>query len=205
MDQPVPERISLSEFLDWENQQSERYEWFDGSVVQLAGVSDDHSAISSNLNRIIGSKLREGPCFVRGSDRKLVPHDKRGTALGSFYADIFVSCSSEDRKGSAAHLPTVVIEILSDHGNGEFTTKRDAYMGSAKCQEYVIVDSTRQNAFRYSWTGDRKLSIAEYYRGPLLLTSLDLILTFEDIYARTNVPFALHPIRPDDEQTIISE
>jgi hypothetical protein len=33
MDGLIPERISLSDFLNWENQQSERYEWLDGAVV----------------------------------------------------------------------------------------------------------------------------------------------------------------------------
>ncbi len=69
----------------------------------------------------------------------------RGSALGSFYADLFVSCFPDDRKGNAAHFPTLVIEILFEHENGEFTKKRDAYMGSAQIREYVIIDSTRRD------------------------------------------------------------
>jgi Uma2 family endonuclease len=110
-----------------------------------------------------------------------------------------VSCSPGDRKGGAAHLPTLVIEILSEHENGEFTRKRDAYMGSAKIRDYVIVDSTRQYAIRYFWQQGEFLN-SEYYRGPLPLESLGITLAFSDIYAGANVLFVLHPIRPDGPQ-----
>lgn len=197
MDQPLPGAISLSEFMDWEARQSERYEWVDGVVVPIAGVSDDHAAISANLTAIIRPTLgADGPCFLRGSDRKLVPHNDRGIALGSFYADLFASCYPDDRKGNAAHLPTLVIEILSEHENGQFTKKRDVYMGSAQIHEYVIIDSTRQYAIRYEWR-DRNFIVSEYYRGPLPLDSLNVILEFRDIYAGTTAPFVIHPIRAD--------
>jgi Uma2 family endonuclease len=200
MQRPLPESISLSDFVEWESRQSERYEWVDGVVIPVAGVSDEHAAVSANLTAIIRPTLgADGPCFLRGSDRKLVPHGERGEALGSFYADLFVSCSAGDRKGGAAHFPTLVIEILSE--NGEFTKKRDAYMASAKIREYVIIDSTRQYAIRYFWhNGD--FSSSEYYRGPLPLESLGLALTFADIYAGANVPFVLHPVRPDGPQLV---
>jgi Uma2 family endonuclease len=201
VERPVPEAISLSDFLAWEGQQAERFEWIDGTVVHLDGVSDDHAAINANLTRLIREKLDAGPCFVRGSDRELVPFDENDIALGSFYGDLFVSCSAEDRKGAAAHFPCVVIEILSDHVGGEFTKKRDAYMRSAKIVEYIIIDSTRQYAVRYWWTADRRLAAQDFYRGPLPLSSLDMNITFSQIYAGTSVPFVVHPVH-DDSQTM---
>lgn len=199
MEQPVPEVITLSDFLAWESQQSERFEWIDGTVVHLDGVSDEHSAINANLTRLIREKLDASPCFVRGTDRKLVPFDANNIALGSFYSDLFVSCSAEDRKGPAAHFPSVVIEILSDHVGGEFTTKRDAYMRSAKIVEYIIIDSTRQYAVRYWWTSDRRLAAQDFYRGPLPLSSLDMSIAFTEIYAGTNVPFVVLPVHEDSQ------
>ena len=201
MDQPFPEQINLTDFLIWEQSQQARYEWVDGTIVQIGGVSDEHSAINANLTAIIRPALANGPCFVRGSDRKLVPKDLHGNALGSFYSDVFVSCTPDDRKGRAAHYPVLVVEILSDHGGGEFTKKRDAYMASARIKEYVIVDSTRQYAICYAWTDDRRFTVREYYRGPLVLRSLDMSLTFSDIYAGTSVPFVLHPVHADDESS----
>jgi Uma2 family endonuclease len=41
MNQPRPENISLAEFLVWEQQQADRYEWIDGTIVRCAGGSDE--------------------------------------------------------------------------------------------------------------------------------------------------------------------
>jgi Uma2 family endonuclease len=185
MEQPLPEAISLNDFLIWESRQSE--------------VSDEHAAINANLVRLIREKLDASPCFVRGTDRKLVPFDTNNVALGSFYSDLFVSCSAQDRKGPAAHFPTLVIEILSEHVGDEFTKKRDAYMQSAQIVEYVIIDSTRQYAIRYWWTADRRLAAQDFYRGPLPLSSIDLRVPFDLIYAGTAVPFIVHPVHADDQ------
>jgi Uma2 family endonuclease len=202
MDQPIPQTINLQDFLAWESQQEKRYEWIDGIVVPMAGVSDDHSAISTNLTAILRPHIpAAGPCFLRGSDRQLVPWDANRNPLGSFYADLFVSCSPDDRKGPAAHYPTLVIEILSEHSGGEFTKKRDAYMGSARIHEYLIIDSLRQYAIQYIWR-ERQFLVREYYLGPIAFESLSLLIPFQEIYASTNVPFVLHPIHPDNEQII---
>jgi hypothetical protein len=62
MDQPLPESISLSDFLEWEARQSDRYEWVDGVVIPVSGVSDEHAAISANLTAIIRPTLgADGP------------------------------------------------------------------------------------------------------------------------------------------------
>jgi Uma2 family endonuclease len=203
MNQPQPENISLADFLTWEQLQTDRYEWADGTVTRCAGGSFEHATIISNLNATFHAATGSGPCFVQGSDRKLVPRDVDGNDLGSLYADLFVSCAPEDRRGDAAHFPTLVIEVLSPHVGAEFTRKKEAYLGSARLMDYYIIDSTRRYVFRYAWqptANGRRLVTAEYRRGPVPVTTLGLAVTFDQIYAGTNVPAILHPIRSDDEE-----
>lgn len=206
MQQPQPGQISLSDFLQWEQKQADRYEWIDGVVTRCAGGTDEHAAIIANLTAYLHGAVGSGPCFVRGADRKLIPRNEDGIDLGSFYADLFVSCAPEDRRGAAAHFPTVVIEVLSSHVGAEFTRKRDAYLGSARLADYLIVDSTRRAVVRYAWApkaDGRQLITAEYRRGPVPIPSLGLTLSFEDIYAGIVVPAILHPIQSDEEDTPI--
>ena len=146
-----------------------------------------------------------GPCFVRGSDRKVVPRDAHGRDLGSFYADLFISCAPEDRRGGAARFPTIVFEILSQHGGSEFTRKKEAYLRSARLTDYYIVDSTRRYVFRYSRSEDRgRIFAAEYHRGPVPVPVLGLAISFEQLYAGTLVPAILYPIGRDEEQDEIT-
>lgn len=202
MNQPAPENISLADFLLWEQQQADRYEWIDGMIVHCAGGSDEHAAIISNLNAAFHAAVGTGPCFARGSDRKVVPRDAEGNDLGSFYADLFVSCAPEDRRGDGAHFPTIVIEVLSRRIGEEFTRKKRAYLASAKLVDYLIVDSTSRYTYRFSWKIEndrRRLITCEQRRGPLYVTALGLAISFDQIYAGTNVPAILHRIPVDDE------
>jgi Uma2 family endonuclease len=199
MQQPLPNEISLEVFLIWEQQQDDRYEWIDGTVVPFAGGSDDNGAIITNITVFLGSAVAGGPCFVRGSDRSLVPQDAHGRNLGSFHSDLFVSCAAEDRIGSTAHFPTVVIEVLSPHGSGEFTTKKRAYLASRDIKEYLIIESTERFVTHFVWTSDRRLAMIEYDCGPVHIRSLGLVLALQQIYADTKTQTILRPISSQDQ------
>ncbi len=202
MDIPHPERISLVDFLIWEQQQSERHEWIDGTIVPYAGVSYEHSTISQNVGTLFDAAVGDGPCTVHRSDRQLVPRDSLNNDPASFYADVFVSCAPEDRTGSCAHFPTVVVEVLSDHVGKEFTCKMRAYTQSAKIADYLIIESTARFVHRYSWktvNGFRRLMVCHQRRGPVVVPSLGISLTFEQIYAKTIVPVILHPVGGKDQ------
>lgn len=199
MHEPLPPKISLADFLVWEQQQAQRHEWIDGTIVPCAGVTSDHSVITSNLNALFHAAVADTPCFVQTESRQLVPRNKSNRDLGSFYADVFVSCAPEDRAGSAAHFPTVIVEVLSEHVGEEFTRKKRAYLWSAQLADYIIIDSRNQYTYRFSWKTDtaskgRRLITCEQLRGPLAVPSLGLIIPFEQIYAKTGVPRILHSI-----------
>jgi Uma2 family endonuclease len=205
MNQPYPENISLVDFLTWEQQQTDRFEWIDGIVVPYAGGSAQHSTIIANMTAIFHAATSDnGPCFVQTSDRRLIPRNVNGQDLGSFYADLFVTCAAEDLDGDAAHFPTLVIEVLSPHIGDEFTRKKTAYLGSGRLIEYIIIDSTRRYVERFAWksdtSGHRRLVTADYQRGPVPVPTFGLSIAFDQIYAKTKVPAILHPILPDDEE-----
>ncbi len=207
MDKPQPDHISLTDFLTWEQQQTERHEWIDGSIVLFAGVSYEHSMISQNLGTLFDAAVGDGPCTVHRSDRQLVPRDNLNNDLGSFYADVFVSCGPEDRTGSSAHFPSVVVEVLSDHIGNEFTSKMRAYTQLAKIADYLIIESSTQFIHRYSWktdtNGKRRLMVCQQRRGPVAVPFLGLTLSFEQIYAKTSVPVILHRVADEEETEIV--
>jgi Uma2 family endonuclease len=206
MNKPQPEQISLAEFLLWEQGQTERHEWIDGAIVPYAGVSYEHSTISSNVTALFHAAIGDGPCTVHTSDRQLVPRDSSNNDLGSFYADVFVTCAPEDRTGSSAHFPSVVVEVLSEHIGREFTSKMRAYTESAKISDYLIIESATQFIHRYGWEtkdGIRRLTLSQQRRGPVLVHFLGLTMTFDQIYAKTNVPALLQVGGISDDETQI--
>ena len=205
MNQPQPENISLEAFLAWEQLQADRYEWIDGTVIRCAGGSDEHAAIAANLIAAFHAAAGAGPCFVRGSDRKLVPRDAHGRDLGSFYADLFISCAPEDRRGGAAHVPTIVVEILSQARRFRIYAQKGSLFALRSFNgllHHRLYAPLRVSLFALGTAGKiaGASSRREYHRGPVPVPALGLRIAFEQLYAGTLVPAILYPIGVDEEQ-----
>lgn len=187
MHQPKPDKISLADFLEWEERQDERYEWDDGNVVVCRGGSHDHATIITNMTILLGNALsEEGPCFVQvGSERRLVPRDAQGADLGSGYCDVLVSCSPDDQTENDVHYPSIVIEVLSPKAGNEFTSKKRAYLGSRDIKEYFIIESEHRSIHHFYWTTNRRLVSLEYTQGSITIRSLNLKISFDQIYRGT--------------------
>ena len=71
MNVALRQRMTLEEFLAWEEQQELRYE-FDGfQPVAMTGGTAAHDSISLNLAASLVVRLRGKPCRPRGSNLKV--------------------------------------------------------------------------------------------------------------------------------------
>ena len=74
----------VDEFLAWEIQQPERYEFVAGVLTMMAGGSENHDLIGSNAIGLLFERLKGGPCRVHGSNLKV------RSARAIMYPDAFV-------------------------------------------------------------------------------------------------------------------
>jgi Uma2 family endonuclease len=132
MSQAMPQGWSLEEFLVWEEQQGERYELVDGQPVMMAGGTQAHALIATNLISILRPMLRGSPCRPNGSDLR-VPIPSTGNAR---YPDVTIDCGKFDRNSHNASEPTVVFEVLSE------TTKW--YDQTKKLKDYETIGTIHQ-------------------------------------------------------------
>src|ERR1700736_943331 len=79
--------MSLDEFLAWEREQPERYEYAGGVIKMMTGGSLDHSTIASKLWTALDAKLRGAGCRPFRGDAKVLAND------GVRYPDLSVTCS----------------------------------------------------------------------------------------------------------------
>jgi Uma2 family endonuclease len=87
MPNAVEKLMSLDEFLAWEREQPERYE-FDGLAAHMTtGGSLDHSTIASNLWTALREKLRGTGCRPFRGDAKVIAN------RSVRYPDLSVTCS----------------------------------------------------------------------------------------------------------------
>ena len=60
---PKP-KYTLEEYFDLELSTNERFEYFDGEIFSMSGVSEQHSQIEINFIASLSGKLRGRPCRV---------------------------------------------------------------------------------------------------------------------------------------------
>lgn len=124
-----PHPWTVDDFLAFEAEEPERYEFVDGIVRMMTGASAAHSAIKGNIFADLRAALRSGPCRVDVDDLKVV------TETAVMYPDVLVTCVPIAPEDDRVRQPTVVVEVLSP------TTQRHDRI--AKWREYQKIESLR--------------------------------------------------------------
>src|SRR5947209_3434781 len=94
MAEPALKRMSVDEFLRWEDGTDTRYELVDGFIVAMAPPARAHGILSVRLGGAIDAALRaRRPCTAQ-SEAGVVRPDRADLC---FVADIAVSCDPAQR------------------------------------------------------------------------------------------------------------
>lgn len=176
--------MSRSEFLAWEHEQLEKYEFWQGEVFAMTGARQAHVMVAGNVFALLKSHLRGKPCRAYISDMQL----EVVAADAVYYPDVVVSCDPADLLAERVlQRPTVVIEVLSDSTAAyDRGVKFAAYRKLSSLKEYVLIDPERRTLeiFRRTEQDDWLLVTRDAARG-LVLPSLEfeagLDAVFEDL------------------------
>ena len=181
--------ITVEEYLLSENASEQKHEYFQGEVFAMAGASDDHNEIFSNLFISLGNKLRGSTCRPYGGDKRL--HIPQSTLFT--YPDISIYCKGIipfDKDQNSSLNPTVLIEILSnsteDYDRGG---KFKMYRTISTLKEYVLIDSESVSAeiFRLNSTGHWELEEYKSIEEEILITALNFFMPMKEIYNNTKL------------------
>ncbi len=139
MGAPHP-RLSIDEYLVWENQQVERHEFLCGEVFAMLGARRIHARVVMNLSRALGNALAGTRCQAFSESAKVAPADN--TIL---YPDIFVTCDPADlRTDMIFRAPKLVVEVLSPTTQAYDRQKFALYRRMASLLEYGLIDPDTQ-------------------------------------------------------------
>jgi Uma2 family endonuclease len=176
-------RMTLAEFLEWDDGTDQRYELVSGRVVAMAPVSPNDSIIASKIVGALENSLKP-PCYV-GIEAGVVRPDRSDT----FYeADIVVSCSPFQKGMATIPEPIVIVEVLSpstiEHDRG-----RKAYdysqIGSVK--EIVLVSSEQRHVVVWRRRGTKWEVEHLIGDAALELEAVSVTILFAAIYADSGV------------------
>lgn len=153
MVEALEKRMSLAEFLAWEDGSDRRYELVSGAVYRLPIPMTAHGMIVTTLGAMLHERVESAPCRVVMGGGIVPPH-----RTDTFYsADLVVSCGPLDPRAQAIAAPLVVAEILlpetAVHDRG---TKVPDYMRMAPIREIVLVDSCERRAEVWHRAGEAR-------------------------------------------------
>ncbi len=181
--------ITEEEYLKSEREALEKHEYFDGEIFDMAGTSEEHANISSNINISLGTQLKKRPCKSYQSDLRVhIP------ATGLYtYPDVIVVCGKpemlEDTYLDTIFNPVLIVEVLSpstaDYDKG---TKFDHYRTIETLQEYVLVWQDKKRVARYTKQSDESWILRDFIGedAAIDLSSIECQLTIEDIYDKVD-------------------
>ncbi|BAZ81528.1 Uma2 family endonuclease [Sphaerospermopsis kisseleviana CS-549] len=179
--------LSPEEYLEAEKSSPIKHEYIQGQIYAMAGASDAHVTITTNLVALLRNHIRGTGCRLYVADMKA-----RIETLDIFYyPDLMVTCDPRDTDFEYfKRYPSLMIEVLSpateafDRGD-----KFIDYQELETLQEYVLVSQNRQrvDCFRRNNQGRWELYI---YRGnqQLELTSVNFNCLLTDVYEDVNFP-----------------
>lgn len=177
--------MTLDEFLDWEERQSERHEFIHGDIVAMVGGTVAHNQIAGNIYTALRGLLRGTPCRAFQENMKIVADDS------VFYPDVLVTCAKLNDRDRLAAEPSVIVEVLSDSTeNRDRLIKSTAYRALPSLKQYVLVNqrAAALESVRLE-NGNWLHEVVTGRDGVLRIPSLGLELPLAAVYEDTEVPF----------------
>jgi Uma2 family endonuclease len=189
---PEPRRLHRYTYADYvalETASTGKYEFLDGEIYAIAGLSEEHSALAAELVRLLGNAIGDRPCRVHTSDLRLYV-ESAGLAT---FPDASVICGPlQQHKPSptaTALNPTILVEVTSDSSEDYDTgAKLEYYLTIPTLREYVIVSHReRRITVHARGTGDAWTTKAATRGGRVEIVSLDAALVVDEIYRNSAV------------------
>ena len=188
MQQKTISLITEAEYLELERHSETKNEYFQGEIFVMAGASECHNLIVSNLIIALGTQLRNKPCRVYPSDMRLKIED-----AGLYtYPDVMLVCGERefsDEKQDTLLNPDVITEVLSDSTEGyDRGAKFGFYRTLSSLREYLMISQNSQKMEKYTRNdaGQWVLTESDAEHPGILLESIDCELLLSEVYDKTD-------------------
>ncbi len=177
------EHYTEAEYFEIERTSFGRWEYVNGKVRLMAGGSDDHGAIASNLVRVLGNVLVPQGCRVYGSDVKMHTGDGVNTL-----PDVSVVCGERRYylgRTDVVLNPLLIVEVLSPSTeNYDRNEKFGHYRTIETLTDYLLVEQDEAQVMLYTRRADYwEMRVVAGLGSSVFLPSVDVTLSLADVYA----------------------
>lgn len=187
----LKQRYTLEEYFDLEMRSEERYEYWNGEVFNMSGVSEAHAEIEINIAFQLRSRFTDRRCRIFPANIRL----KVPSMPPYRYGDLLALCGEArfEKIGGVDALtnPSLIVEILSDSTEAyDRGDKFTHYKSIPSFSEYLLVAQHRPHVTQFVKQADNSWAYNEFnsLEDSLQLPSLDCVLALSEIYQ--NVSFS---------------
>jgi Uma2 family endonuclease len=178
----LSKRMSLAEFLVWDDGTDRRYELVDGSVFAMAPPAGAHAVIVVNLARQLGNRLKP-PCYA-AAEAGVVPPDRADTW---FQADLVVTCAPLSPGARWFPEPVLIAEVLSPSTTvHDLKTKLPDYQRMPSVREILLISSEERRIERWLRESDGWRHEVYTAKSDVPVTCVNDAIPLADVYA--NLP-----------------
>lgn len=184
---PAYALTSVADYLGFEADAPTKHEYWHGRIIAMAGASEVHNLITSNLARGIGNRLVPKGCRVVSSDLRV--------SIGTRYTypDVIAYCQDPIFTGDKPDTltnPSLLVEVISSStADRDRSDKLAAYLEIESLREYWIVEQDRALVYQYVREGG--VWTIRFVRGleaSLQSDPFAIALPLTDVYAFVDLP-----------------
>lgn len=183
----VPQhKLSLNEYLAWENEQPDKNEFYRGEVFAMVGARRAHGRVVLNLGHALMSRLAGSPGQVFAEGMKLQVADD-----AVFYPDLMVTCDKADLATEMIfRAPKVIVEVLSPSTQSyDRGLKFAAYRRLPSLQEFILIDPDLRRIEGYRRTAQDQWLYVDMSEGPALeVPSLGCSIPLAEVFDGLDPP-----------------
>ncbi|EAY30662.1 Uma2 family endonuclease [Microscilla marina] len=181
---PKQTHYSYPEYLDLEQTDGTRYEYYHGEVFAMSGGTINHNRIANNTHHLIDNLISDD-CDVFTGDIKV----EILANTHYVYPDVVYTCAPKDLEDGQDHKitsPSLVVEVLSKSTRQyDKDQKQNTYMRIPSLRYYILIDQYKYFVEVYErQEGFWKYTTYQQPEDTITLVQLNLHLTVKDIYRK---------------------
>ena len=183
-------KMTLEEYFEFDKNAEGNFEYFDGEIFEMSGVSPDHARIERNVGFRLTQRSFDKGCELFPANLRIKPKN----SLTYRYPDLSVVCGGAKfvEIGGLQCLtnPILIVEVLSDS-----TEKFDRgdkfveYKSIESFSEYLLLSTTGVRATLFQKHRERFWLHSDYSAGETFhLNTLDIDLNIDELYQGVEFP-----------------
>lgn len=140
--------LTAEEYLERERTSPVKHEFIVGQTFAMAGASENHGLITTNLAYHLRHHLGVGPCRIFIADMKVRLDVQRADIF--FYPDVVVACDPTDDHPYYKARPTFIAEVQSpETADYDRRQKLISYINSPALQEYLLLSQDEMSGILF--------------------------------------------------------